>query len=195
MAEETPEPFTGDTQLTQVKQMNLSQVYNNPDMLAKFNALNAALNREPRPEWVRKHPFAKVKNDKGQDVPVQYIPIGIIEYLLTNIFILWRVEIKECKIVANSMITVVRLHVLDPITGQWTWQDGAGGAPLQTDSGKGAIDFNYIKSGAVQMATPSSESYAIGDAAEKFGKIFGKDLNRHGNSLCYGALDKKFLNA
>ena len=188
------EEIAKDDALAQTNKMTLAQIYHNPEMLAKFNAYNAALNREPRKEWVREHPIAKVKNEKGQNVPVQYIPIGIIEYLLTNIYILWRVEVKESKIVANSMVTIIRLHVLDPVTGQWTWQDGVGAAPLQTDQGKGAIDFNFIKSGAVQMAAPASESYAIGDAAEKYGKIFGKDLNRHGNSLGYGSLEGKFLN-
>ena len=35
-----------------------------------------------------------------------------------------------------------------------------------------------MSSGAIQMWAPSAESFAIKDAAEKLGKIFGKDLNR-----------------
>ena len=31
---------------------------------------------------------------------------------------------------------------------------------------------------AVKMALPGAESYAIKDAAEKIGRVFGKDLNR-----------------
>ena len=58
------------------------------------------------------------------------------------------------------------------------FQDGVGAAPLQTDKGAGAVDFNAIKSDAVMKAAPAAESYAVKDAAEKIGKLFGKDMNR-----------------
>jgi hypothetical protein len=114
----------------------------------------------------------------GTTSGVKYIPIGIIEYLLTRIFSKWRVEIKESKLLANSVQVTVRLHFLDPVSGEWDWQDGIGASPLQTDKGAGAIEFDKIKNGAVMMAAPAAESYAIKDAAEKLGKLFGKDLNR-----------------
>jgi hypothetical protein len=49
---------------------------------------------------------------------------------------------------------------------------------VQTDAGKSAADLGAIKASAVQMALPSAKSYAIKDAAEHFGAIFGRDLNR-----------------
>jgi hypothetical protein len=49
---------------------------------------------------------------------------------------------------------------------------------LQTDKGAGATDFNALKAGAVMMAAPAAETFAIKDAADKLGKLFGKDLNR-----------------
>ena len=183
-----------DESLVVLNKQSIEAIYNDPATLAKYNTLNALLNQEPKKEWCKDHPTVKTKNAAGQTVAARYIPIGIIEYLLTNIFIMWRVEIRDSKMVANSIVVTVRLHVIDPISGQWTWQDGIGAAQLQTDSGKGAIEFNFIKSAAVQMSAPSAESYAISDAAEKFGKVFGKDLNRQGVSLGYGALDQKFLN-
>lgn len=39
------------------------------------------------------------------------------------------------------------------------------------------------------MSAPSAETYAIKDACEKFGKIFGRDLGRK-NSMDYTALLK-----
>ena len=39
------------------------------------------------------------------------------------------------------------------------------------------------------MAAPSAESFAIKDAAEKLGKIFGKDLNRK-DAMAYDSLIK-----
>lgn len=171
----------------------LEDIYENRVVIAKYEQLNQILNATPKKEWIKQHPTAKIKNAQGQQVPVQYVPIEIVEYLLTSIFIKWRVEIKDIKQVANSMVAHIRLHVLDPVSGQWDWQDGVGAAVLQTDAGKGAIEFNYIKSSAVQMAAPSAESYAISDAADKFGRIFGKDLNRQA-AMNYKTIESKFLN-
>ena len=41
------------------------------------------------------------------------------------------------------------------------------------------------------MAAPAAESYAIKDAVEKLGKLFGKDLNRK-DSMGYDMLGNKF---
>ena len=136
---------------------------------ADQNDLNIILNVEPPKEWVKQHPFAK---------NVKYLPIERIEYLLTRIFLKWFVEIKSTQIAANSIVVTVRLYYQDVLTKEMLWQDGIGAAPLQTDKGAGAVDFNAIKSDAVMKAAPAAESYAIKDAAEKIGKIFGKDLNR-----------------
>jgi hypothetical protein len=143
------------------------------DMLsgaAKDNALLLLVNCEPPSTWIQEHPVAKTP----------YIPIGKIEFLLTKIFGKWWVEIKDTKLIANSVAVTVRLFYTNPINGETEWQDGIGAQPLQTDKGFGATDFNAIKSAAVSMALPSAESYAIKDAAEKIGKIFGKDIARKG---------------
>lgn len=133
------------------------------------NDLNILLNAEPPKGWLKLHPM----NNK-----IRYIPIERIEWLLTRLFFSWRVEIKSTQILANSVVITVRLFYLDRVSDEYLWQDGVGAAPLQTDSGAGAIEFNKIKNNAVMLAAPSAESYAIKDAAEKIGKIFGKDLNR-----------------
>ena len=41
--------------------------------------------------------------------------------------------------------------------------------------------------GSVMKAAPAAESYAIKDAAEKIGKLFGKDLNR-ADKIMYDSL-------
>lgn len=147
----------------------IQDLYEDNSIAIKQNKLNLILNSEPKAEWVKTHPF--VKN-------LKYLPIERIEYLLTMIFRKWRVEVKEVKLVANSIITTVRVYVLDPITNEWDWQDGIGAMPIQIQKGSGAIEFNKMNSSAVQIGAPASESFAIKDAVEKFGKIFGKDLNR-----------------
>jgi len=130
---------------------------------------NVLLNAEPIKSFVKQHPVIK---------KVKYIPIDKIEYLLTRIFIKWNVEIKTVQLMANSVLVTVRLYYQDIFSEDMLWQDGVGAAPLQTDQGAGAIEFDKIKNSAVMMAAPAAESYAVKDAAEKIGKLFGKDLNR-----------------
>lgn len=150
----------------------LSDLYSDKAIINKQNQLNIILNAEPKREWIKKHPF--VKN-------LDYLPIERVEYLLTMIFAKWRVEVKEIKLLANSIVTTVRVWVKDPITGEWDYQDGIGAMPIQVAKGSGATEFDKMNSSAVQIGSPSSESFAIKDACEKFGRIFGKDLNRKDN--------------
>jgi hypothetical protein len=150
----------------------LDDLYSDKQEIANINELNKILNSDPLPSWIKLNPFA-------DNTP--YIPIERIEWLLTRIYVKYRVEIKEVKLIANSISVTVRVHVLDPITGEWDWNDGTGAAPLQTAKGAGAIEFDKIKGSAVQMGAPSAESFAVKDAAEKFGKIFGKDIGRKEN--------------
>ena len=161
----------------------LADLLTDIELKADQNDLNILLNAPPRDTWIKQHPFAK---------GVKYLPIERVEYLLTRIFIRWHVEIKSVQILANSIVTTVRLYYLDRLSNQMLWQDGVGAAPLQINSGKGAIDFNEIKSNAVMLAAPASETYAIKDAAEKIGKIFGKDLNRH-DQIMYDSLSGNII--
>lgn len=132
------------------------------------DSLNELLNQPPHASWVKKHPITKG----------DYMPIDKVEYLLTYIFQNWRVEVLREQVMFNSIAVTVRLHVQNPLNGEWTYQDGLGAMNVQTDAGKSAADLAAIKAAAVQMALPSAKSYAIKDAAEHFGAIFGRDLNR-----------------
>lgn len=173
----------------------LSEIYADEKMLpiVKDNAFQVLINQEPHPSWIKEHPIAKVErlNEAGQKVkvPAKFIPIERIEWLLINIFLKYKVEIKVVQLIANSICITVRLYYYDHINKEWLWQDGVGGAPLQTDSGAGA-DASRIKSGAVQMGAPAAESYAVKDAAEKIGRLFGKDLNRADRTSFEGLKDK-----
>lgn len=150
----------------------LLELYNDSESIAKQNKLNIILNAEPKKEWIKEHPFVK---------GLKYLPIERVEYLLTMIFSKWRVEIKETKILANSITTTVKVWYIDPISGEWDWQDGVGAIPIQTEKGSGALDFDKMNKTSIQMGLPASESFAIKDACEKLGRIFGKDLNRKDN--------------
>lgn len=160
-----------DNKLTSPKRQLpiLNDLYQDVELAARNSELNVLLNQQPKLDWIKQNKFANNTN---------YLPIEKVEYLLTSIFLAWRLEIKEVTVIANSVVVCVRLHIQSPITGEWDWQDGIGAAPIQTKSGAPATDFSQVQTSAVQMAAPAAESYALKDAAEKLGKLFGKDLNR-----------------
>lgn len=151
-------------------------------VISQRNQLNILLNQEPKDEWLKDHPLV---------TGVRYLPIGKVEFLLTAIFQEWRVEVKNIVVIANSVVVTICLHYKNPIDDAWSWTDGAGAAVIQTSSGAGAMEWDKVNSMAVMQAVPAAESYAIKDAAEKLGKIFGKDINRkEGND--YNILQHKF---
>ena len=137
--------------------------------LEEVNQLNILLNQQPPDNWLKVNPMEK---------KLRYLPIERVEYLLTRLFFEWKVEIKKTQLIGNSVCCEVRLHYFNPVTDAWDWQDGVGAAPLQTEKGAGATDFNKLRSNAVMLAAPAAKSYAIKDAAHMLGAIFGKNLNR-----------------
>jgi hypothetical protein len=151
-----------------VKIPSLQELVLESEESIKENNLMVLLNQNPPKEWLKEHPITKGL----------YLPIERVEYLLSRIFGKWWVEVRAVNQIANSTCLTVRVFVINPITKEEEWNDGVGASPIQTEKGAGAMDWNKAKSTGVQMALPSAESYAIKDACEKWGKIFGKDLNR-----------------
>jgi hypothetical protein len=162
-----------------IKIPSLTELISESDETIKENNLMVLLNQEPPKSWLKEHPTTKG----------QYLPINRVEYLLSRIFGKWWVEIRNTSIMANSVCVTVRVFVINPITQETEWNDGVGASPIQTNKDAGAMDWNQAKSAGVMMALPSAESYAIKDACEKWGKIFGKDLNRK-ESISYDSLLK-----
>jgi hypothetical protein len=135
----------------------------------KQDSFNWLMNQEPKKDWVKENKYAG--NSK-------YIPIGIVETLLQKIFKNPRIEVLREGVMFNAVYVCIRLHYCNPASGQWEFQDGLGAQELQTKAGASAADLAAINKGAVMMALPIAESYAIKDASEKIGKLFGRDLNR-----------------
>lgn len=146
----------------------LADLHHDVQTAFKNDELNLLLNQPPSDKWVKKHPMTGMP----------YLPIDKIEFLLTYIFQEWYIEVKEVQALFQSIAVTVALFYKNPITGAWCKTEGVGASPVQTDAGKNASDLGAIKNAAVQMALPSAKSYAIKDAAEHLGILFGRDLNR-----------------
>lgn len=160
----------------------LEELVNESEVTIRENKLMVLLNQQPPTNWVKQHPITKG----------DYLPIERVEYLLSRVFTKWWVEVRSCVCVANSIVVTVRLYVINPITQKEEWNDGVGAAAIQTDKGTGAMDWNHAKADGVMKAAPAAESYAVKDAAEKFGKLFGKDLNRK-EEIVYTSLLKEVV--
>lgn len=147
----------------------LEDLHHDVQAAFKSDQLNLLLNQEVPAPWVKDHPFAK---------GIKYLPIEKVEFLLTRIFQEWRAEVIAYSQLFNSVSCHVRLHYRNPTNGEWSFHDGLGAVGVQTDKGAAASDLNAIKQDAVMKALPAAKSYAIKDAAEHLGKLFGRDLNR-----------------
>lgn len=142
---------------------------NSPVTFEKMGELKSVLNQNPNKAWIKNHPFASGG---------VYLPIDKVETMLDMIFQQWRVEILSISQLAQSICCTVRLHYLNPVTKEWSYHDGVGAVPLKTNKGATAADLSAIKSDAVATGAPAAKSFAIKDAAEHLGKLFGRDLNR-----------------
>lgn len=135
----------------------------------KHEQLNLLLNQEPKPEWVREHPFIK---------GYKYLPIDKVEFMLRKIFKRFSIEITGQGTAFNGVWVTVRVHYLNPITGEMQYHDGIGAMQLQTKKDTSPADLLNINNGALSMAFPAAKTVAIKDACDHFGKLFGCDLNR-----------------
>lgn len=141
----------------------------NMDLAAKTEGLNAILNTPPPEKWIKVHPF--VANHR-------YLPIDKVEYLLRKIFKDFSIEITGQGTAFNGVWVTVRVHYLNPATGNMKYSDGIGAIQLQTAKGTSPADLANINNGAVSMAFPIAKTLAIKDACELIGNIFGANLNR-----------------
>lgn len=147
----------------------LEDLHHDIEQAFKSDSLNYLLNQQPPAKWVSVNKYAGNSS---------YLPIEKVEFLLTRIFQEWRAEVINYSELFNSVSCHVRLHYKNPVTGEWSYHDGLGAVGIQTEAGKPASDMSSIKQDAVMKALPAAKSYAIKDAAEHLGKLFGRDLNR-----------------
>lgn len=148
----------------------LAELYSeNLEQAAKLEGFTLLLNQQPKPEWVKIHPFIS---------GYRYLPADKVEYLLRAIFKEFKIEITGQGTAFNGVWVTVRVNYKNPITTEWMYHDGIGAAQLQTAKGKSCADLGAINNGALSMAYPIAKTVAIKDACDHFGRLFGSDLNR-----------------
>lgn len=156
-----------------LKLPTLAELYEDQDTAFKQNALLVILNANPNPAWIKQHKDIKLNDG----TPYKYLPVDKIEYMLKRIFKFYKIEVTGQGTAFNGVWVTVRVHYKDPITSEWLFHDGIGACAMQTNQGAKASDMMAIKSNAVQLGFPSAKAYAIKDACDHFGKIFGSELN------------------
>ena len=147
----------------------IREIYGDLAVAQKNDAFVALMNQPPKQEWIKEHPYIK---------GYKYIPIERIEYLLKSVFKRYRIEITGQGTSFNGVYVTVRIHYINPLTGDWDFHDGIGASQLQTAKGTSPADLANINNGALSMAFPIAKTLAVKDAADHFGKLFGSDLNR-----------------
>jgi len=134
--------------------------------LQEFNSLVMS---PPRNTWVKTNKFSQ---------NAKYLPIRIVEELLTGIFPFWQVEqVGTTQILGNSIIISVNLKVYHPLLNQWLNFAGIGAVPIEVEKGAHPTDWTKLNSKAMHKNVPAAMSFAISNAAKKIGKIFGSHLN------------------
>lgn len=156
---------------TERKLPALSELHHNAELATNLGYLKTYLNKKPAKGWVKDHPMLN---------KVKYMPIGTVETLMDKLFTEWRVEVVSFQALFQSVAVHVRIHYVNPVTGEWSYTDGLGATGVQTDKGKSAADLAAIKQDAIMKALPAAKSYAIKDAVHHLGDIFGRNLNRDG---------------
>ncbi len=139
------------------------------EVAGRIEALNGILNHKVPTEWIKEHPYIK---------GWKYLPIDKTELLLRKIFKKVEVEIQREGVAFNGVYVVVRVHYLNPATGEMLFHDGIGACQMQTKKDTSPADLMNINNGALSMAFPIAKSLAVKDACDHFGNLFGANLNR-----------------
>jgi hypothetical protein len=155
--------------ITTYKAPTLAELTADPEQAYRDDAFKAILMSEPPEQWIKVNKYANNS---------RYLPIDKVELLLDRIYKKWRVEVKDQGHSFNGVWVSIRLHVFNPVSNEWDWNDGTGAEEIQVKAGSSPADLANINKGALSMAYPKAESEAIKDASHKFGRIFGRDLNR-----------------
>jgi hypothetical protein len=132
--------------------LTLEKLYSEVGYIKDVENLDEILSSEPRKEWL--------KELNG----FMYLPIERVEFLLNRLYKNTQIEIRSVISSDTRAVVTVRVNYTDR-DGEKMYQDGVG-----------AVNIN--KGQPAEMSFPMAKTFAMKDACDMLGKIFGKDLNR-----------------
>lgn len=135
--------------------LTLETLYSGVGFIKEISNLDEILNSEPKKEWLKEHPQVK---------GFMYLPIERVEFLLNRLYKNTQIEIRSVISSDTRAVITIRVNYTDR-DGERMYQDGVG-----------AVNINKVQ--PAEMAFPMAKTFAMKDACDIFGKIFGKDLNR-----------------
>lgn len=163
----------------------------------KLRLFNEAINAEPDANQVKDHPWLKSdqKDEEGNELPVKYVPIEIVEEKLNYFFNgLWSTTKFKYSVIVNELVGDLELSIYHPEAGIWLTRAGAGGVIIQqrvewetyqdgsvTKKRRKEHDFLDINRKVANTLTKDMghlKTECIKNAAKSFGKSFGSGLNR-----------------
>jgi hypothetical protein len=137
------------------------------------------LNRDPDPAELDKTPDGKAK----------VLPISFVEMTLDEIFLgQWSTENFKTSLTINEVVGELELVVIHPVSGLAIRRVGAASIIIQVDKvpdnitgqarNEWALSPSNKKYNALDLGYPKLKAECVKNAAQSFGKIFGRDLNR-----------------
>lgn len=170
--------------------------YQHAEVLQKFRIalqnFNARLNLPPKQESI----------DATPDGKAYTILISHIEMTLDEMFFgLWESYDLKWAVIANEVVGSIVLEVVHPVTGQKLKRQGAAAIQIMVDATPDELRENKDdtmavkmdkrrkrnqwannpenkKSSALDMGFPKLKAECLKNAAQSFGTLFGRDINR-----------------
>jgi len=142
--------------------------------IAKYNEVIARLGKKPEKKHIKVNTQAR---------GAKYIPIGIIEAQLDNVYSgLWQIKNFRWEVIVNEIIGSLELHVFIPDVG-WIIREGAGAVPIQLAKGSSVTQVDKKIYNTLVKDFPHLKSECLKNASKSLGVLFGRDLNRKSDDI------------
>jgi hypothetical protein len=158
----------------------LSRIESADSLQKKVKIFNDALNQDPIMPKNMKAELEKKGLSAGNNTNYDYIPIGIIQESLRQMFFQQvSFSIKNSFRDLNSFIVIATIRYKCPISLEWKEVDGIGAKAIQQSKGATIDSFNStMQYNGLEMAVGTAYSRAIKNGAKCIGTVFGGNLNR-----------------
>ena len=141
------------------------------DLYKSIENFQAELNKQPAK--------SDIMSQRLGGKEVGYLPIGLIEKYLDEMFSgLWSIENVHYQVVINSIAVSLELKVFNPVSQGWITRSGVGAVKIQLNKDAKSLDVEQIKADAIQKGLPAAKAFALKNAAQSLGELFGRNINR-----------------